>query len=74
VHFWNGQELASADVAYSMLRNMTAKDTPLRGGYYKFVKSITVMGPFQVTVHLTNFSSRRWPPSPGKGRWSETAP
>ncbi len=53
VHFWNGQELTSADVAYSMLRNMTAKNTPVNGQYYKFVKSITATGPFQVTVHFT---------------------
>ncbi len=53
VHFWNGHELTSADVAYSMLRNMTAKDAPVNGVFYKFVKSIAVTGPFQVTVHFT---------------------
>jgi peptide/nickel transport system substrate-binding protein len=53
VHFWNGQELTSADVAYSMLRNMTSKDTPVNGTFYKLVKSITATGPFQVTVHFT---------------------
>lgn len=53
VHFWNGQELTSADVVYSMQRNMTSKNTPVNGTFYKFVKSITATGPFQVTVHFT---------------------
>lgn len=50
IHFWDGHELTSADVAYSMLRNLNPKDEPVNGAYYSSVKSITATGPFQVTV------------------------
>ncbi|HTW99341.1 MAG TPA: ABC transporter substrate-binding protein [Acidimicrobiales bacterium] len=53
VHFWDGTELTSADVAYSMLRNLDPKDDPVNGAYYASVKSITATGPFQVTVKFT---------------------
>jgi peptide/nickel transport system substrate-binding protein len=53
VHFWNGQELTATDVAYSMLRNLNPKDEPVNGEYYEYVKSITVTGPYQVTVHFS---------------------
>lgn len=53
VRFWNGQELTSADVVYSMLRNMNPKDGPVNGAYYEFVKSITATGKFQVTVKFS---------------------
>ena len=50
VKFWNGQTLTSADVVYSMLRNMNPKDAPVNGAYYSLVKSITATGPYTVTV------------------------
>lgn len=53
VTFWNGQELTATDVAYSMLRNMDPTDAPVNGAYYAEVKSITVTGPYEVTVHFT---------------------
>src|SRR5262249_29354857 len=50
IQFWDGHELTSADVVYSMLRNLNPKDAPVNGAYYSQVKSITATGPFQVTV------------------------
>jgi peptide/nickel transport system substrate-binding protein len=53
VKFWNGATLTSADVAYSMLRNMNPKDEPVNGAYYEPVKTITATGPYQVTVKFS---------------------
>lgn len=53
VKFWNGQALTSADVVYSMLRNMNPKDDPVNGAYYGSVKTITATGPYQVTVKFS---------------------
>lgn len=54
IQFWDGTELTSADVAYSMLRNLNPADAPVNGAYYSQVKSITATGPFQVTVKFTS--------------------
>lgn len=53
VKFWDGNTLTSADVVYSMLRNMNPKDDPVNGAYYSSVKSITATGPYQVTVKFS---------------------
>ena len=53
VKFWDGHTLTSADVVYSMLRNMNPKDDPVNGAYYSSVKSITATGPYQVTVKFS---------------------
>ncbi len=53
VTFWNGDALTSADVVYSMLRNLNPKDDPVNGAYYEPVKTITATGPYQVTVKFT---------------------
>lgn len=53
VRFWDGQELTSADVVYSMERNLNPADSPVNGAYYSQVKSITADGPFTVTVKFT---------------------
>jgi len=50
VKFWDGTTLTSADVVYSMLRNLNPKDEPVNGAYYGRVKHITATGPDQVTV------------------------
>jgi peptide/nickel transport system substrate-binding protein len=54
VKFWNGQTLTSADVVYSMLRNMNPADDPVNGAYYSQVKSITATGPYTVTVKFSS--------------------
>ncbi len=52
VRFWDGHEMTSADVVYSMLRNLNPADEPVNGAYYGSVKSIVASGPFQVTVNF----------------------
>jgi peptide/nickel transport system substrate-binding protein len=52
VKFWDGTGLTSADVAYSMTRNMT-DPLAVNGAYYGSVKTITATGPYQVTVNFS---------------------
>jgi len=50
VKFWDGTTLTSADVVYSMLRNLNPNVGAVNGAYYGPVKHITATGPYQVTV------------------------
>jgi peptide/nickel transport system substrate-binding protein len=50
VTFWDGSPLTSADVVYSMLRNLNPNVGAVNGAYYGSVKTITASGPYQVTV------------------------
>jgi peptide/nickel transport system substrate-binding protein len=50
VKFWDGATLTSADVVYSMLRNLNPNVGAVNGAYYGRVKHITATGPYQVTV------------------------
>src|SRR5665213_784098 len=50
VKFWDGTPLTSADVAYSLQRNMNPADGPVNGYVYPNVKSITATGPYTVVV------------------------
>jgi len=50
VKFWDGTTLTSADVVYSMLRNLNPNIGAVNGAYYGPVKHITATGPYQVTV------------------------
>jgi peptide/nickel transport system substrate-binding protein len=51
VHFWDGQLLTAADVAYSLNRNLNPKVASLWGDpWYTDVKSIKATGPMQVTI------------------------
>jgi peptide/nickel transport system substrate-binding protein len=52
VHFWDGHEMTSDDVVYSMLRNLNPNDQPVNGAYYGSVKSIVASAPYQVTVNF----------------------
>jgi peptide/nickel transport system substrate-binding protein len=54
VVFWDGHSLTSADVVYSMLRNLNPSINPVNGAYYANVKAIVASGPNQVTVHFTH--------------------
>jgi peptide/nickel transport system substrate-binding protein len=53
VKFWNGQPLTSADVAYSLLRNMNPANDPVNISFFTDVKSITTDGPYKVIVRFT---------------------
>ena len=50
VTFWDGKTLTSADVVYSMLRNLNPNVGAVNGAYYGSVKTISATGPYQVTV------------------------
>jgi peptide/nickel transport system substrate-binding protein len=54
VKFWDGQPLTTADVVYSMLRNLNPKVNPVNGAFYMNVKSIVASGPHQVVVNFTH--------------------
>ncbi|MHB1877266.1 MAG: ABC transporter substrate-binding protein, partial [Streptosporangiaceae bacterium] len=42
-----------ADVAYSLLRNMNPKNSPVNGAFFANVKTIVATGPYTVVVHFT---------------------
>jgi peptide/nickel transport system substrate-binding protein len=50
VKFWDGHPLMASDVAYSLLRNMDPKNSPVNGAFFQNVKSITATGPHTVVV------------------------
>lgn len=50
VRFWDGHPLTAQDVAYSLLRNMNPKNSPVNGAFYANVGSITATGPHTVVV------------------------
>jgi peptide/nickel transport system substrate-binding protein len=50
VKFWDGHPLMASDVAYSLLRNMDPKNSPVNGAFFQNVKSITASGPHTVVV------------------------
>jgi peptide/nickel transport system substrate-binding protein len=50
VKFWDGHPLTAQDVAYSLLRNMNPKNSPVNGAFFQNVKSITAPGPHTVVV------------------------
>jgi peptide/nickel transport system substrate-binding protein len=52
VKFWDGHPLTSGDVAYSLLRNMNPKNSPVNGAFYANVASITATGPHAVVVRF----------------------
>ncbi len=54
VRFWDGHPLTAQDVAYSLLRNMNQKNSPVNGGFYVNVKSITATGPHTVVVKFSH--------------------
>ena len=53
VTFWDGHPLTAQDVAYSLLRNMNPKNSPVNGGFFANVKSITATGPHTVVVRFS---------------------
>jgi len=53
VKFWDGTGLTSADVVYSMMRNLNPNVGAVNGAYYGSVKSIRATGPYQVTVNFS---------------------
>jgi peptide/nickel transport system substrate-binding protein len=53
VTFWDGHPLTAQDVAYSLLRNMNPKNSPVNGGFFTNVKSITATGPHTVVVQFS---------------------
>jgi peptide/nickel transport system substrate-binding protein len=54
VTFWDGHPLTAQDVAYSLLRNMNPKNSPVNGAFFANVKSITATGPHTVVVHFSH--------------------
>ena len=50
VHFWDGQEMTSADVVYSL--DHTFSPTSAVGAIFAAVKSVDATGRYQVTVHF----------------------
>jgi peptide/nickel transport system substrate-binding protein len=50
VKFTDGHPLTASDVAYSLLRNMNPKNSPVNGAFFANVKSITATGPHTVVV------------------------
>lgn len=52
VKFWDGKTLTSADVVYSLKRNMSTTNGAIEGGFYQFVSSIVAKGPYAVVVHF----------------------
>jgi peptide/nickel transport system substrate-binding protein len=52
VHFWNGAEMTSKDVIYSVLRNLNPKTGSLGGGDLVYMKNMVPTGRFQITVHF----------------------
>ena len=54
VKFWDGHPLTASDVAYSLLRNMDPKNSPVNGAFYANVKSISATGPHTVVVRFTH--------------------
>ena len=52
VKFWDGHPLTAGDVAYSLLRNMNAKNSPVNGAFFANVTSITATGPHTVVVRF----------------------
>ena len=53
VHFWDGSELTSADVVYSLERQEMPSVEGVYGINFKYVKSIMASGPYEVTVKFT---------------------
>ena len=54
VTFWDGHPLTTADVVYSMLRNLNPKVNPVNGAFYMNVKSIVASGPHKVVVNFSH--------------------
>jgi peptide/nickel transport system substrate-binding protein len=54
VTFWDGHPLTAQDVAYSLLRNMNPKNSPVNGGFFANVKSIAATGPHTVVVRFSH--------------------
>ncbi|HEX9064419.1 MAG TPA: ABC transporter substrate-binding protein [Streptosporangiaceae bacterium] len=54
VTFWDGHPLTAQDVAYSLLRNMNPKNSPVNGAFYANVKSISATGPHTVVVRFSH--------------------
>ncbi|HUZ51660.1 MAG TPA: ABC transporter substrate-binding protein [Streptosporangiaceae bacterium] len=52
VTFWDGHPLTAQDVAYSLLRNMNPKNSPVNGAFFASVKSITATGTHTVVVQF----------------------
>lgn len=53
VHFWDGTPMTSADVVYSLERNLNPQDESIYVSYFRDVTSIQATGPLTVTVHLS---------------------
>ena len=54
VTFWDGHPVTAQDVAYSLLRNMNPKNSPVNGAFYANVKSISATGPHTVVVRFSH--------------------
>ncbi|MGH3396321.1 MAG: ABC transporter substrate-binding protein [Streptosporangiaceae bacterium] len=52
VTFWDGHPLTAQDVAYSLLRNMNPKNSPVNGAFFANVKSIAATGTHTVAVRF----------------------
>ena len=53
VKFWDGKPLTSADVVYSLKRNLDPKNTPVNGAFFERVKDITATSPHEVVITFT---------------------
>lgn len=53
VHFWDGTPMTSADVVYSLERNLNPQDESIYIDYFRDVTSIQATGPLTVTVHMS---------------------
>lgn len=53
VKFWDGKPLTSADVVYSLKRNLDPKNTPVNGAFFERVKDVTATSPTEVVVTFT---------------------
>lgn len=54
VHFWDGTPMTSADVVYSLERNLNPKDQSIYVSFFRDVRSIEATSPLTVTVHFSH--------------------
>ncbi len=53
VHFWDGTPMTSADVVFSLKRNLQASAQSIYGPVFQYVKSMTATGPDTVTIKFS---------------------
>ena len=53
VHFWDGTPMTSADVVFSLKRNLQPSAQSIYGAVFQYVKSMTATGPDTVTIKFS---------------------